>query len=316
MYGRKRRGYGSQRRREELKGYMEALVWIVTVICILVVAVAMAVKTTKASKVIAAEAVSAEDSVAINEKNILDVAQAVTSGRQLIAATAKERQRLKQEGVIVIDPGHGGMDGGCVSGDIVEKDINKEIAYQAARKLRQKGYQVVLVRKEDEFVDKNDRVEAANRIGARLYVSIHQNSCEVSSVSGIETWYDESDEFGDSKRLAQLVQQETVKATGAVDRELASDPDLCVTSKSAMPSCLIETGFLSNAKEKDRLASSEYQDQIAEGIAKGIDLYLNPKTMYLTFDDGPSLEYTDMVLDVRAKSGSVSACNLNSHMLH
>lgn len=301
MYGRKRRGYGSRRRKEELKGYMEAMVWIVTVICILVVAVTMAVKTTKASKVIAAEAVAVEDSVTIDEKNIWDVAQAVTSGQQLITTTVKERQRLKEEGAIVIDPGHGGMDGGCVSGDIVEKDINREIAYQVAKKLRQRGYQVVLARKEDEFVDKNDRVEEANRLGARLYVSIHQNSCEVGSVSGIETWYNESDELGNSRRLAQLVQQETVKATGAVSRELVSDPDLCVTSKSAMPSCLIETGFLSNRKERRKLASAEYQDQLAEGIAKGIDLYLNPKTMYLTFDDGPSEEYTDMVLDVLQK---------------
>lgn len=95
-----------------------------------------------------------------------------------------------------------------------------------------------------------------------------------------------------------LIQQETVKATGAQGRELVSDPEMCVTSKSAMPACLIETGFLSNKTEREKLASAEYRDQIAEGIANGIDLYLNPKTMYLTFDDGPSEEYTDMVLDV------------------
>lgn len=300
MYGRTRREYRSQRRREELKGYMGTLLWIVTVICILIVAVTMAVQT-KASKVIAAEAVTVEDAVLFDEKNVLDVAQAVTSGRELISTAAKERAKMEEERVIVIDPGHGGVDGGCVFGDIVEKDINRQIAYRVVQKLRQKGYKVELARKGDEFVDKIDRVEAANRQNAKLYVSIHQNSCEVKSVSGIETWYDESDGTRNSRRLAQLVQQETVKATGAVGRELVSDSELCVTSKSNMPACLIETGFLSNRKEREKLATEEYREQIAEGIAKGIELYLNPKTMYLTFDDGPSEEYTDMVLDVLAE---------------
>ena len=300
MYGRTRREYRSQRRREELKGYMGTLLWIVTVICILIVAVTMAVQT-KASKVIAAEAVTVEDAVLFDEKNVLDVAQAVTSGRELISTAAKERAKMEEERVIVIDPGHGGVDGGCVFGDIVEKDINRQIAYRVVQKLRQRGYKVELARKGDEFVDKTDRVEAANRQNAKLYVSIHQNSCEVKSVSGIETWYDENDGTRNSRRLAQLVQQETVKATGAVGRELVSDPELCVTSKSNMPACLIETGFLSNRKEREKLATEEYREQIAEGIAKGIELYLNPKTMYLTFDDGPSEEYTDMVLDVLAE---------------
>ena len=177
-------------------------------------------------------------------------------------------------------------------------DINREIAWAVRRKLINMGYKVELARKGDDFVDKLDRVEAANRQNALLYVSIHQNSCEVDSVAGIETWYDDNNTAGDSKRLALLIQQETVKATGAVGRELVSDSELCVLNKSNMPSCLIETGFLSNKEERDKLSTEEYRDQVAEGIAKGIDLYLNPKTMYLTFDDGPSEEYTDKVLDV------------------
>lgn len=283
---------------------MRTAMLVVTIICILVIALAMAVQT-NASKVVAAEAVdvqgtvmSGEDGVTVDEAKMLDIAQSMTNGQQLVVSSAKEIARMESERVIVIDPGHGGMDGGCVFGDIVEKEINRKIAYRVVDKLRNKGYKVVLARKGDDFVDKADRVEEANRQNARLYVSIHQNFCEIDSVEGIETWYDESDAGGDSKRLAQLIQQETVKSTGAVCRELVSDPELCVTSKSNMPACLIETGFLSNKKEREKLNTLEYRDQIAEGIAKGIDLYLNPKTMYLTFDDGPSEQYTDMVLDV------------------
>lgn len=276
---------------------------MVTILCIITVAVAMAVQTAKASKVIAAEAVvtdamTTDVPILLDENNVTDVAQAVISGQLMITDKAQERARIEAERVIIIDPGHGGMDGGCVFGDIAEKDINRKIAYRVMQKLRIMGYRVELARTGDDYIDKTERVDMANGRNARLYVSIHQNSCEDKSVAGIETWYDENDETSDSRRLAMLIQQETVKATGAQGRELVSDPEMCVTSKSAMPACLIETGFLSNKTEREKLASAEYRDQIAEGIANGIDLYLNPKTMYLTFDDGPSEEYTDMVLDV------------------
>ena len=65
-----------------------------------------------------------------------------------------------------------------------------------------------------------------------------------------------------------------------------------------MPSCLIETGFLSNAGERSKLVTAEYQEQIADGIVQGIEYYLHPKTMYLTFDDGPHEENTSRVLDI------------------
>lgn len=303
MYGRSRSLYRKQRRKEEIRGYLGRMMWVVTILCIITVAVAMAVQTAKASKVIAAEAVvtdamTTDVPVLLDENNVTDVAQAVISGQLMITDKARERARIEAERVIIIDPGHGGMDGGCVFGDIAEKDINRKIAYRVMQKLRIMGYRVELARTGDDYIDKTERVDMANGRNARLYVSIHQNSCEDKSVAGIETWYDENDETSDSRRLAMLIQQETVKATGAQGRELVSDPEMCVTSKSAMPACLIETGFLSNKTEREKLASAEYRDQIAEGIANGIDLYLNPKTMYLTFDDGPSEEYTDMVLDV------------------
>ena len=303
MYGRSRSLYRKQRRKEEIRGYLGRMMWVVTILCIITVAVAMAVQTAKASKVIAAEAVvtdamTTDVPILLDENNVTDVAQAVISGQLMITDKARERARIEAERVIIIDPGHGGMDGGCVFGDIAEKDINRKIAYRVMQKLRIMGYRVELARTGDDYIDKTERVDMANGRNARLYVSIHQNSCEDKSVAGIETWYDENDETSDSRRLAMLIQQETVKATGAQGRELVSDPEMCVTSKSAMPACLIETGFLSNKTVRVNLASADYRVQSAEGIAIGIDLYLNPKTMYLTFDDGPSEEYTDMVLDV------------------
>lgn len=278
MYAGTRRYNRRRRRREEIRGYLRTLVWVLTVICILVVAVVMAVET-NTSKVVAAEIYDVPASA--DETKMLDIAKVMTKGSGRAALTAVENAKAEVNRVIIVDPGHGGMDGGCAFAGVLEKDINREIADKVADKLQERGYRVVLARKEDELVDKADRIEKANRQNARLYVSIHQNSYEDNSVSGIETWYDNNDGTGNGKRLAALIQQETVKASGAVDRGLASDPEMCVTSKGRMPSCLIETGFLSNQTERNKLGSEEYQDQIAEGIVNGIELYLRPTPIYL-----------------------------------
>ena len=274
MYGRTRRYYESQRRRESIGECLRKGLLILTVICIIIVCVAMALQT-KASQVVAAEAVTIQTTAWIDEENFMDLARTLNEGQELIAAAAADRSRAEAERVIVIDPGHGGTDGGCAFDGVLEKDINKEIASTVVKKLRRKGYRVVLARQGDDYVEKAERVEAANKQNALLYVSIHQNSYKGGSVSGIETWYYADDESGESRRLAQLIQQETVRETGAKGRELVADTELCVLNKSNMPSCLIETGFLSNSKERAKLCTEEYREQIAEGIVKGIELYLN-----------------------------------------
>ncbi len=202
--------------------------------------------------------------------------------------------------LIIVDAGHGGEDDGCVEREVKEKDINLQVGLLVKSRLEEKGFRVMMIRETDEYLAKEERVELANSYQADAYVSIHQNTYEGSdkSVSGIETWYDGADETRDSVRLARLIHQETIRSTGAVERELRDCGELCVVGKTLMPACLIETGFLSNPEECSLLSIPEYQEKIARGIADGIDLYFNPKTMYLTFDDGPSAENTDKVLDV------------------
>lgn len=200
--------------------------------------------------------------------------------------------------VIVLDPGHGGMDGGCEKDGLEEKEINLRIAYQVQRKLLEKGYQVRLTRSGDTALGLEERAKAANEIGADLYISIHQNASEEPAVNGVEVWYSSQNQGEESERLSRIIQKYTVQAVGAASRELVENEDLYVIRECTMPSCLIETGFLSNKEERTRLASPQYQEQLAGGIAAGVEAYLNPKTMYLTFDDGPSEEHTAKVLDI------------------
>ena len=205
--------------------------------------------------------------------------------------------------LIVIDPGHGGEDEGCSRNGVLEKEINLELAKKLSDKLKELGYRVKLTR-ENNIAQPTleERVNIAEAANADLFISIHQNACEEkeSRVTGIETWYCD-DASGNSKRLAQLVHMSVIEQTGAQDREFKESRELYVIRETSMPACLIETSFLSNRKEREAICSSEYQEKLVSGMAQGIDYYFHPKTMYLTFDDGPSEENTAAVLDILKK---------------
>ena len=204
--------------------------------------------------------------------------------------------KLPQEIVVVLDPGHGGVDEGCSKNGVPEKDINLEIANAVRDRLHEMGYQVVVTRDGDQTRTTEERVQQANALDADLYVSIHQSACELAEPEGVEVWY--CDNRAENERLARLMQKYVVQFTGAAAREIGETDSLYVIREANMPSCLVETGFLTNAAERKKLTDSEYQAAIAEGIANGIDLFFYPKTMYLTFDDGPSEENTNAILDI------------------
>lgn len=230
-----------------------------------------------------------------------ELAASVAAAAAQAAALAGEEsgQAAAHIPTVYLDPGHGGSDEGCAREGVREKDLNLAIALLVRDQLEEQGYQVIMSRETDTYIAKETRVAQANRSGADIYISIHQNATEEGAgVNGMEVWYTEDSDRSDSKRLAQLIRQQTLRSTGAEERELRSDADFYVTGNTSMPACLIETGFLSNTAEREKLGLAEYQQQIADGIAQGVSYYFHPKTMYLTFDDGPSEENTRRVLDI------------------
>ena len=108
---------------------------------------------------------------------------------------------------------------GLLRGRYFGKDVNLAIAERLCSRLKEMGYQVIMARGDDTYIAKERRVEMANFWQADIYVSIHQNFYEDSSVAGIETWYDGSDASRDSRRLARLLHQEAVSATGGGARK-------------------------------------------------------------------------------------------------
>lgn len=210
---------------------------------------------------------------------------------------AMETATYKEGHVIILDPGHGGMDEGGSKEGIEEKTINLELAMSLRDKLEEYGFTVFLTREDDVEVSLTDRVKFAESMQGDMLISIHQNVCDYSNVSGIEVWYNETGET-ESERLARLMQQYLVANTGAVNRGINSTDTLYVIRESDMPSCLVETGFLTNEQERELLSDETYRDKIVQGLADAIWYYFNPKKMYLTFDDGPSAENTERILDI------------------
>lgn len=226
-----------------------------------------------------------EEPIEKSDMLIADQAAELQAGQEAETEEAEEAEYP----LIAIDPGHGGGDSGCVGKKAEEKDVNLQIALELERKLTEKGYRVLVLREKDEFQGLMDRVEIANSYQADVYVSIHQNTYEGKdkTVGGIETWYDGADTTRDNQRLALLVHRETVKSTGARGRGVIDSTDIYVASKTLMPACLIETGFLSNPQEEKLLVSADYQKKLAEGIARGIELYFHPGIMYVPFEEAP-----------------------------
>lgn len=183
--------------------------------------------------------------------------------------------------IIMIDSGHGGNDPGCIKenagGDIYEKDINLAIAQKLKRILEENGYEVIMTRDKDIFLSLEERVSLSKEKNPDIFVSIHQNILKNDTTSnGIETHYYELPDL-DSRMLAETVQRFLVENTAARDRGTCNDSDLYVLKNNTVPACLIETGFLSAAEEGKQLLESGYQDKIAEGIAKGIQNYMEKR---------------------------------------
>jgi len=178
--------------------------------------------------------------------------------------------------LVVIDPGHGGNDPGAIGiGGVEEKKITLSIAQMVyIKSLDDPQLRIVLSRRDDEYIYPSDRILAANSIGADLYVSIHSNAFSSASVSGVETLVDETQSADTASfRLAEMLQEHVVSATGAVDRGVKWAP--LFIRQATMPAALVETGFVTNAYEAKLLQSVSYQSAIADAILAAIREFLN-----------------------------------------
>jgi len=173
--------------------------------------------------------------------------------------------------LVVIDPGHGGKDSGAPGlGGLLEKDVILPIGKRVAAILEQNGVQAVLTRDADFFVELQGRVEIAERVNATAFVSIHANSVDNRpDVNGLEVYY-----YDSGYALAEVVRNTILQNISTIKNRGTRKARFYVLRKSSMPSILVETGYMSGREDNPRLGTPEYQNQMAEAIARGILKYL------------------------------------------
>lgn len=171
------------------------------------------------------------------------------------------------EMIVVLDAGHGGGDPGALNEFVEEKEINLAVTLMVYERLEEAGIQVHLTREDDSHVSLPERTTFANELGASIFVSMHSNAADAKSAHGIETYYYSGDAEGEN--LASFVQENVIETTEAKNRKTKT-ANFYVCKNTLMPAVLVEMGFLTNANESAKMATEEYQELIAEGIANGI----------------------------------------------
>lgn len=173
--------------------------------------------------------------------------------------------------VVVVDPGHGGKDSGAPGlRGLLEKDVILPIGLRVRSILEQNGIQVVMTRDSDYFVDLKPRVDMAERVNANLFVSIHANSISGRpDVNGLEVYY-----YDSGYRLAEAVRQSILQNISTIKDRGTRKARFYVLRKSSMPSILVETGYMTGREDNPRLGNREYQNRMAEAIARGVLRYL------------------------------------------
>ncbi len=188
---------------------------------------------------------------------------------------------------IVIDPGHGGPDGGAVGkDDTQEKDISLEVSKKVQKYLQQVGAIVYLTRETDKDLaspdvkglskrkseDIRNRLAFINKKEADFFITLHLNALPSSKWRGAQTFYNPLKD--ENKHLAEMIQAELIRNLENTNRAALAINNVYLLKHAEVPGALVEIGFLSNAEERELLKDSDYQQKVAASIYKGILRYI------------------------------------------
>ena len=213
----------------------------------------------------------------------VSIAIVVFTGLLLYTGQATDAAAGKAAVTVVIDPGHGGVDGGAEADDgTPEKNINLNIALKLKQLAENGGWNVIMTREEDTGLyseqnstirskkteDLKKRKEIFDSSAADAAVSIHLNSYTADrSVRGAQVFYADGSE--ESKMLAECIQNQMKNRRRAMAKS-----DVLILQQAKVPTVIAECGFLSNYEESRKLRTDEYQNKLAKNIYSGIKNYI------------------------------------------
>ncbi len=175
--------------------------------------------------------------------------------------------------LVMLDPGHGGVDPGAVGiGGLQEKGVVLAVAQHVAAVLRAQGIAVQMTRQSDQTVDLQPRADVATAARATVFVSIHANAVNMQrpEVNGLETYY-----YSEAGQVLATALQRQVLSTMAMNDRGVRQARFLVLRRTAMPAALIEIGFVTGAIDAPKLRDPRWQAQMGQSIAQGILNYLS-----------------------------------------
>jgi N-acetylmuramoyl-L-alanine amidase len=190
-----------------------------------------------------------------------------------IASLAASSRRALSGWLIAIDAGHGGHDHGAWFPDhgILEKEITLQLATKLGNVFAESGAAVVLVRDDDTFVELSERANRANKIRARMFLSLHVNRYPGDpNCCGAQTFY--QNDAIEGKYLATLIQEHLRR----IDPENHRQPlpaNFQVLRESQMPAALIEIGFATNARDRRLMMDNKYREGVVYAIRDAVIAY-------------------------------------------
>ncbi len=195
-----------------------------------------------------------------------------------------------QNKTIIIDAGHGGIDGGTSASDgTVEKDLNLQISLKINEILKSMGIKTVMTRTDDASLndqnastirqkkvsDIKNRLAIINETDDAVFVSIHQNHFSQEKYSGAQVFYSKNNP--QSQVLAEKIRFQLISVLQPENtREIKpSGSEIYLLHHAKVPAVMVECGFLSNYNETQLLKDEEYQRKLAFTVAMGIIDFLN-----------------------------------------
>ena len=184
---------------------------------------------------------------------------------------------------VIIDAGHGGMDGGAVGiNGTLEKELNLEMAQVLGALMRVSGYNVVMTRTDDTMLTTDDgkgsaktrdlkkRIEIASEYPDGLMISLHCNKFPSESCKGLQAYYSENELARDTAKSIQDTVIGLLQPTNHRKPKQA-DSSIYLLHRAVTPSVLVECGFLSNSEECSLLCDEGYRKKLALCILSGIN---------------------------------------------
>lgn len=209
-------------------------------------------------------------------------------GSDAITVVAENRP-VARSGTIIVDAGHGGVDGGATScTGVLESRFNLEISMRLNDLLNFLGHRTMMIRTEDISVytagqtiaqkkisDLKERVRRINETENALLLSIHQNHFPDAQYSGAQVFYaDTEGSAAFAKQMQETLRKNLNPENNRLEKRCSG---IYLMEHIQCPGILIECGFLSNPEEEARLRSEEYQKKLCSVIAAAVTT-VNPNT--------------------------------------